>query len=70
MCQYRYAKDGSQVFFSATSFTAQMPELSYNCLFDLTDEELRSVKQTRCKLSPTEEEYGTPRRNRKGGGAK
>ena len=43
----------SQVFFSAASLTAQMPELWYGCTFDLTDAKLRSVKQIHCKLSPT-----------------
>ena len=41
----------SQVFFSAASLTAQLPELRYESVFDLADARLRSVKQTRCKLS-------------------
>ena len=60
----------SQVFFSAASFTAQMPELRHECMFDLTDAELRSVKQTRCKLSPIQADDDTTRPNRKRSGSR
>ena len=45
-----------------------MPDLSYDCVFDLTDAELRSVKQTRCKLSMIEADNDTTRPSRKSSG--
>ena len=51
----------SRVFFSAASFASQMPELRYNCMFDLTDAELKAVKQTHCKLSRIETDNDTAR---------
>jgi hypothetical protein len=58
----------SQVFFNATRITEQMPELRYDCVFDLTDAELRSVKQTRCKLSAIETDNDTMRSKHHGSG--
>jgi hypothetical protein len=60
----------SQVFFNATRIRSQMPELTHACLFDLSDAELRSVKQARCKLSTIEADSDTMRSKRKGSGSK
>jgi hypothetical protein len=54
----------SQVFFGTVKHTEQLPELRYDCVFDLTDAKLRSVTQTRCKLSTIKPNSDTPEPNR------
>jgi hypothetical protein len=55
----------SQVFFSPKDTPEELPQLRYDRVFDLSDAELRSVKQTLCKLSRLDAGDTTTRHNRK-----